>query len=160
MLCLQRELDPDSEAFTKTRVPASIIWTRSYRRHALSFQTLAMSRPSSPSASTGGAAPQKSLLQSIIENISTKRARSIPEKQVVILGEPQTGKTTLISSIIQRSSASEGSDFVIGYEWCNVTDEGDDGEFIPSRRFCTNAMTFIVRYCPDAFVYLHNALLA
>ncbi|KAG8880265.1 hypothetical protein FRB97_000977, partial [Tulasnella sp. 331] len=75
------------------------------------------------------------LWSSILDSVSSSRA--IPSKNVIILGEPSTGKTTLSNALLQRSNQrsraeqQEGGgtssvDFAIGYEWGNVKDEADE----------------------------------
>ncbi|KAF8339042.1 dynein light intermediate chain-domain-containing protein [Cantharellus anzutake] len=81
------------------------------------------SRPSSP---------EQNLWSSILNSVSS--SRSIPSGNVVVLGEPGTGKSTLINAILQKPASvvhNDGdwggkSDFALGYEWANVKDEKDE----------------------------------
>ncbi|KAH9942577.1 dynein light intermediate chain-domain-containing protein [Amylocystis lapponica] len=81
------------------------------------------SRPSSPDA------PPQDLWSSILDSVST--SRSIPSKQVLVLGQPSSGKSTLVSALTQKPSADEGngdkrSDFAVGYDWVDVRDDADE----------------------------------
>ncbi|KAI0092701.1 dynein light intermediate chain [Irpex rosettiformis] len=81
------------------------------------------SRPISPDA-----LPQD-LWSSILDSVSS--SRTIPAKQILILGEPSSGKSTLAAALLskpttQETSADEKSDFALGYDWADVRDEGDE----------------------------------
>jgi ribosome biogenesis GTPase A len=86
------------------------------------------SRPSSPH--------QQDLWSQILDSVSSSRA--IPSKNVLVLGEPQTGKSTVANALLQGSHGrvdSKGrereqttsSDFALGYEWADVRDDADEG---------------------------------
>ena len=82
------------------------------------------SRPSSPDA------PPQDLWSSILDSVS--KSRSIPAKQVLVLGQPSTGKSTLISALLKKASADPEkedlrSDFALGYDWADVKDDADEG---------------------------------
>ena len=86
------------------------------------------SRPSSPEE------PPQDLWSSILDSVST--SRSIPSKQILLLGQPSTGKSTLASALLQKTSTDEvkedqRSDFALGYDWADVRDEADEGVSIP-----------------------------
>ncbi|EGO02101.1 hypothetical protein SERLA73DRAFT_177841 [Serpula lacrymans var. lacrymans S7.3] len=81
------------------------------------------SRPSSPEA------PPQDLWSSILDSVSSTRA--IPSKQVLLLGQPSSGKSVLASALLQKPVADEGkdesrSDFALGYEWADVRDDADE----------------------------------
>lgn len=81
------------------------------------------SRPSSPDA-----LPQD-LWSSILDSVSS--TRSIPTKQVLVLGEPSSGKSALVSALLQKPPADadkeeERSDFALGYDWADVRDDADE----------------------------------
>ncbi|TBU33085.1 dynein light intermediate chain [Dichomitus squalens] len=81
------------------------------------------SRPSSPDA------PPQDLWSSILDSVST--TRSIPSKQIILLGEPSSGKSSLASALLQRPPPDETKeetriDFAIGYDWADVRDDADE----------------------------------
>ncbi|KAK7054113.1 cytoplasmic dynein 1 light intermediate chain 1 [Favolaschia claudopus] len=80
------------------------------------------SRPSSPEA------PPADLWGSILDSVSS--SRSIPSKQILLLGQPSTGKSTLAAGLLQKPPADEkedhATDFAVGYDFANVRDEADE----------------------------------
>ncbi|KAI0258485.1 dynein light intermediate chain-domain-containing protein [Gloeopeniophorella convolvens] len=81
------------------------------------------SRPSSPDA------PPQDLWSSILDSVSS--SRSIPAKNVLILGQPSTGKSTLVAALLQKPAADSGkdeprTDYALGYDWADVRDEGEE----------------------------------
>ncbi|KXN92343.1 Cytoplasmic dynein 1 light intermediate chain 1 [Leucoagaricus sp. SymC.cos] len=82
------------------------------------------SRSSTPEA------PPENLWSSILDSVSTSRA--LPSKQILLLGQPSTGKSTIASALLQRSASQEENredkrvDFAIGYEFADVRDDGDE----------------------------------
>lgn len=83
-----------------------------------------MSRSSTPEL------PPQDLWSSILDSVS--RSRSIPAKQILILGQPSSGKSTLASALLQKPPSDDPSeanlpDFALGYDWADVRDEGDEG---------------------------------
>ncbi|KAF8313277.1 DLIC-domain-containing protein [Clavulina sp. PMI_390] len=82
------------------------------------------------------ATPEQNLWDSILNSVSTRR--SIPSGNVLILGDPSTGKSTLGNALLQRSAeakdarvvdAADGftkNDFALGYQWSNVKEEGEE----------------------------------
>lgn len=89
---------------------------------------LAMETASRPTS------PEQNLWDSILNSVSTRR--SIPSGNVLILGEPCTGKTTLANALLQRLAEGNRNemgerfsktDFALGYEWANVKEEGEEG---------------------------------
>lgn len=91
------------------------------------------SRPGSPSDD----APPENLWSSILDSVSSTRA--IPSKQILILGQPQTGKSTLSAALLQKApvdisgpgnnDAPQSVDFALGYDWADVRDEADEGAY-------------------------------
>lgn len=84
-----------------------------------------MSRSSTPEL------PPQDLWSSILDSVS--QSRSIPAKQVLILGQPSSGKSTLASALLQKQPSDDPSeanlpDFALGYDWADVRDEGDEGK--------------------------------
>ncbi|KAI0311026.1 dynein light intermediate chain-domain-containing protein [Amylostereum chailletii] len=80
------------------------------------------SRSSSPEA------PPQDLWSSILDSVSS--SRSIPSKQILILGQPSSGKSTLASALLQKPASDGGkdeprTDFALGYDWADVRDEED-----------------------------------
>ena len=85
----------------------------------------AMSRSSTPEL------PPQDLWSSILDSVS--QSRSIPAKQVLILGQPSSGKSTIASALLQKPPPDDPSeanlpDFALGYDWADVRDEGDEGK--------------------------------
>lgn len=90
-----------------------------------------MERPSSP---------EQNLWSSILDSVSSSRA--IPSRNVIILGEPNSGKSTLSNALLQKSNqqsrgrteedskSKSSKEFAIGYEWANVKDEAEEGEIL------------------------------
>ncbi|KAF8559427.1 DLIC-domain-containing protein [Imleria badia] len=82
------------------------------------------SRPSTP------AAPPQDLWSSILDSVSS--TRSIPSKQVLLLGPPSSGKSLLVSALLQKpvpaddSNDASRTNFALGYDWTDVRDEGDE----------------------------------
>ncbi|CAG8657525.1 13088_t:CDS:2, partial [Acaulospora colombiana] len=75
------------------------------------------SRPSSPT---------QDLWSSILDSVSN--SRSIPSKQVLLLGEPRTGKSTLAASLLQKPLEPDRprDDFALGFDWADVRDDADE----------------------------------
>lgn len=83
------------------------------------------SRPSSPEA------PPEDLWSSILDSVSS--SRSIPTKQILLLGEPSSGKSTLAAALLHQAAAEEVQedqklDFALGYDWADVRDDADEGQ--------------------------------
>ncbi|KAG5639671.1 hypothetical protein H0H81_005854 [Sphagnurus paluster] len=82
-----------------------------------------ISRSSTPEA------PPQDLWSSILDSVSS--SRSIPSKQILLLGQPLTGKSTLVSALLQKPASDEGKDdgridFAVGYDFADVRDEADE----------------------------------
>ena len=97
----------------------------------------AMSRSSTPEL------PPQDLWSSILDSVS--QSRSIPAKQVLILGQPSSGKSTLASALLQKPPSDDPSetnlpDFALGYDWADVRDEGDEGKIALFRFLSTVAL--------------------
>jgi len=84
---------------------------------------------------TAEALPQD-LWSSILDSVSS--SRSIPAKQILLLGQPSSGKSTLASALLQKPVSADQKDgqkidFAIGYDFADVRDDADEGEIaIPS----------------------------
>ncbi|KAI5993622.1 dynein light intermediate chain-domain-containing protein [Pisolithus albus] len=81
------------------------------------------SRSSTPEA------PPQDLWSSILDSVSS--TRSIPSKQVLILGQPSTGKSLLASALLQKPKSDDSkeesrTDFALGYDWSDVKDGDED----------------------------------
>lgn len=107
--------------------PLLLNWTckRPLISCCLSDVAMDSSRPSSPDA-----LPQD-LWSSILDSVST--SRSIPAKHVLVLGQPSSGKSALVSALLEKSqSDAEGeglrADFALGYDWADVRDDADEGK--------------------------------
>jgi hypothetical protein len=101
-----------------------------------------MSRSSTPDL------PPQDLWSSILDSVS--RSRSIPAKQVLILGQPSSGKSTIASALLQKPPSDDPSeailpDFALGYDWADVRDEGDEGKTTLSRSLCSDDETPFLR---------------
>ncbi|KAF5321922.1 hypothetical protein D9619_000568 [Psilocybe cf. subviscida] len=82
-----------------------------------------ISRASTPEA------PPQDLWSSILDSVSS--SRSIPAKQVLILGQPSSGKSTIASALsnkpaVDEQKDTERSDFAVGYDWADVRDDADE----------------------------------
>ena len=83
-----------------------------------------ISRSSTPEA------PPQDLWSSILDSVSS--SRSIPAKQILLLGQPSTGKSAIQSALLQKPVSEEHkddqrTDFAIGYDFADVRDEADEG---------------------------------
>ncbi|KAJ7068679.1 dynein light intermediate chain-domain-containing protein [Mycena amicta] len=78
------------------------------------------SRPASP-------APQD-LWGSILDSVSS--SRSIPSKQILLLGQPSTGKSTLAAELLHKPIADDKddnrTDFAVGYDFSDVRDDAEE----------------------------------
>jgi len=75
-------------------------------------------------------APPQDLWSSILDSVSS--SRSIPAKQIILLGQPSSGKSALVSALLQKPLSDERkddqkTDFAIGYDFADVRDEADEG---------------------------------
>ncbi|KAF8165637.1 dynein 1 light intermediate chain [Crassisporium funariophilum] len=82
-----------------------------------------ISRASTPEA------PPQDLWSSILDSVSS--SRSIPAKQILLLGQPSAGKSTLASALLQKPLSDEQkddqrTDFAVGYDFADVRDEADE----------------------------------
>ncbi|KAJ3516133.1 hypothetical protein NLJ89_g1310 [Agrocybe chaxingu] len=82
-----------------------------------------ISRSSTPEA------PPQDLWSSILDSVSS--SRSIPSKQILLLGQPSSGKSTIVSALLQKPVADEQkddqrTDFAVGYDFADVRDEADE----------------------------------
>jgi len=82
------------------------------------------SRSSSPDA------PPQDLWLSILDSVSS--SRSIPAKNILVLGQPSTGKSTLVSALLQGPAVDSikdepRTDFALAYDWADIREEGEEG---------------------------------
>lgn len=117
-----------------------------------------MSRSSTPEL------PPQDLWSSILDSVS--RSRSIPAKQVLILGQPSSGKSTVASALLQKPPSDDSSetnlpDFALGYDWADVRDEGDEGKtsLRHSHSMVTFKQLFYKNRYPDTIVRLYCAII-
>jgi len=101
--------------------------------------TQAASRPASPT---------EDLWSSILDSVS--KSRSTPSKQILLLGEPQTGKSTITAALLQKQLEKDQvhDDFALGYGWADVRDEADEGMYISTlglidHSFCTRKHRYV-----------------
>lgn len=70
----------------------------------------------------------ENLWSSILDSVSS--TRSIPSKQVLILGDRVSGKSTIACALLGKrpdSSRPDKSDFALGYDWADIRDDADEG---------------------------------
>jgi dynein light intermediate chain 1, cytosolic len=77
--------------------------------------------------------PPQDLWSSILDSVSS--SRSIPSKNVVLLGQPSTGKSTLASALLQKPASEDPDeahlyDFCLEYDFADVRDDADEGLFM------------------------------
>ncbi|EJD53972.1 DLIC-domain-containing protein [Auricularia subglabra TFB-10046 SS5] len=71
--------------------------------------------------------PPAELWSSILDSVSS--TRSIPSKQILLLGEPGTGKSTIAAGLLHKSVESQQAattDFALGYDWADVKDDAEE----------------------------------
>ena len=121
------------------------------------------SRPSTPD----------NLWSSILDSVSS--SRSLPTKQIILLGQPSTGKSTIASALLRRAEENKHSDFVLGYGFTDVRDDGDEGAYahknltsshsqpslqisLPVSPFTpSHPQTHPTQHCCPTFCLSHNA---
>jgi dynein light intermediate chain 1 len=60
-------------------------------------------------------------------------SRSTPSKQILLLGQPSSGKSTLVAGLLQKDVSDDSkddhhrTDFAVGYDYADVRDEADEG---------------------------------
>ncbi|KAJ3812696.1 dynein light intermediate chain-domain-containing protein [Lentinula aff. lateritia] len=76
-------------------------------------------------------APPQDLWSSILDSVSS--SRSIPSKNILILGQPGSGKITVCEALLGRTKVNSNndneeskSDFAMGYDWADVRDDADE----------------------------------
>lgn len=84
--------------------------------------------------------PEQDLWSSILDSVS--KSRSTPSKQILLLGEPRTGKTTLAASLLQKKVDKEDvkDEFALGFDWSDVRDDADEGmrcNIAPRNKYIT-----------------------
>lgn len=84
--------------------------------------SMEVSRSSSPDES-----PQD-LWSSILDSVSS--SRSTPAKQVILLGEPSSGKSAIAAALLKETKDEKETslDFAMGYDWADVKDDAEEGE--------------------------------
>ncbi|KIK63873.1 hypothetical protein GYMLUDRAFT_40961 [Collybiopsis luxurians FD-317 M1] len=87
--------------------------------------------PHSPVAEGDPDSPEslpQDLWSSILDSVSS--SRSIPSKNVLVLGKPGSGKSTITAALLGKPSPTisngDGTDFALGYDWTDVRDDGDE----------------------------------
>ena len=114
------------------------------------------SRSSSPEA------PPQDLWSSILNSVSS--SRSIPAKNILVLGQPSTGKTTLVSALLQKPAADASkdeprTDFALGYDWADVRDEGEEGLFPAWPALHTFTTQLPTRRHPCPVICIHRPVI-
>ncbi|KAF8303395.1 hypothetical protein DL93DRAFT_2127394 [Clavulina sp. PMI_390] len=105
-------------------------------KKASAFPKPSNSGPPLASPTVSSTQLKQNLWDSILNSVSTRRP--IPSGNVLILGEPSAGKSTLGNAILRRSAeakdarfvdAAEGftkNDFALGHRWENVKEEDEE----------------------------------
>jgi dynein light intermediate chain 1, cytosolic len=67
------------------------------------------------------------LWSSILDSVASKR--SLPSKNILLLGEPRVGKSTIAAALLHKQPTDnpDNLDFAIGYDWADVRDDADEG---------------------------------
>ncbi|KZT62783.1 hypothetical protein CALCODRAFT_478704 [Calocera cornea HHB12733] len=77
--------------------------------------------------SVRSSSPVQELWSSILNSVSS--TRSIPSKNVLVLGEEHTGKSTLVQALLGKTEdEAQSADFALGYGWSDVKDDADEGK--------------------------------
>ncbi|KAF8592779.1 hypothetical protein K439DRAFT_1610518 [Ramaria rubella] len=77
--------------------------------------------------------PVENLWSSILDSVSSKR--SIPSKQVLILGEKSSGRSTVSAGLLIKhvdDTKPDNTDFALGYDWTDIRDDADEVYTVPS----------------------------
>lgn len=80
--------------------------------------------------------PPQDLWSSILDSVSS--SRSTPAKQVILLGEPSSGKSHIAAALLKETKDEKDAplDFAVGYDWADVKDEAEEGDdlvcYLPS----------------------------
>jgi len=78
-----------------------------------------LQRSSSPEA------PPQDLWSTILNSVSSSRLT--PAKNILVLGQPSTGKSTLVCSAADTSKDEPHTDYAVRYDWADVRDKGEEG---------------------------------
>jgi len=100
--------------------------------------------------------PVENLWSSILDSVSS--TRSIPSKQVLILGEKSSGRSTLASGLLGRpldTTSKDNADFALGYDWADVRDDADEGRWCLIGFEVNSANVAVNRY-PGPSISLHS----
>ncbi|KZO98132.1 DLIC-domain-containing protein [Calocera viscosa TUFC12733] len=75
--------------------------------------------------SVRSSSPVQELWSSILNSVSS--TRSIPSKNILVLGEEHTGKSTLVKALLRKTEdEAQSADFALGYGWADVKDDADE----------------------------------
>ena len=104
--------------------------------------------------------PPQDLWSSILDSVSS--SRSIPSKQILVLGQPSSGKSTLVSALLHKALSddqkdAQRTDFAIGYDFADVRDEADEGKYSRLKLQATICSESIRHSC--SIVCIHSAFL-
>lgn len=72
--------------------------------------------------------PVENLWSSILDSVSS--TRSIPSKQILILGEKSSGRSVIAAGLLGKQpddAQPDKTDFALGYDWADVRDDADEG---------------------------------
>ena len=73
-------------------------------------------------------------LETTITKTSILVSVSSSQKQIFVLGQPSSGKSTLVSALLHKALSddqkdAQRTDFAIGYDFADVRDEADESKY-------------------------------
>ena len=77
--------------------------------------------------------PPQDLWSSILDSVSS--THSTPSKNIVLLGQPGFGKSTLAAALLRKAASDRDkedikSDYALGYDFADVRDDADEGNLL------------------------------
>jgi len=68
--------------------------------------------------------PPEDLWSSILDSVSSKR--SVPSRQIILLGDTASGRSTIAAGLLNKQPRASSQDFALGYDWADVRDDADE----------------------------------